>query len=630
MGTLDTANQKDWHWLFEVDVDESTTRRYADHDMFLNNGEKYIGRLSDDSVVLSQELGRPEEAKEIYPDLEIVFDDPDQMIWNLLKSESWANKPCRAYVGHGRDFTNDYVLLFPGIVKHPGLVRRPSIYETSISVEHKGAADAVPLPPKAYSSAERNAIDTLQSTVAASNAITVSNGSQFKTGDLIRIDTNLGTGNKGLLITDVSGNDLDLDQAVSQSSGDEVAWLHYPNLETVSEGKKIAIGWGDWSTLAGGGEMVPVTCIDPTVPRFKIFEHAIPDGCLASINGGKVVIEDGAGETDVTSDTVNIDYERGTFEFNTTPYDPATDKVYVNCKGRTDDGTKDGALITLNTSIWEDLIKNYLGQSDSDIDQSAFTAWQTSVTSKGRLHIESSESSDDVVAAIMYATFSDQDFRNNKYYPVFRSLQSDPDADIYTIEDILDPGIDDNPQPEFSIDTDVELYLNRADYLFRIDPRTGEYKDGFEEDVAQQALVGAVNARTLEFRTLYDELETIDRAQLELLAFNQDVEIVEVTLKQNAMTKDLADNIILNFDVLTVEQLVTREVQKDIAGMVNRLVCWNISTIGVGHWAGIGASDYTSSSAQILQFQGYWANLLGEADPGNPASKLSKWFIPAA
>lgn len=705
---IDVSDEVEWHWLLKVVTkDESTTRRYADSDLPMSDGFVWEGFLSDfQPVVFDERLASVEDSREVFSDMEVVFDDPEAEVYNTVIGDGWAGGTVTISVGQGLDLA-DYVDFPTSVVQYPGMLRR-TIDKTVVRIQDKRRADATTVPPRIYSVAAFDAIDTLQADAVATATIEVSDASQFKVGDIIliagdpgplvrsntaqvgggaaqikldagasgangfyngmHIHITAGSGvdeekdivgyagaskfadvdstwlvhpdatstfeihtHVGWLITavDTGTNELILDDAVTFDEDDEIAWQNHCALETKSIGKSVPIGTGDWLTTAGNGEMLPAVCIDTNVPRFKVFEHAMPDGKLAAGNDGKAVKTTASGDTDVTADLVNIDYNRATFELGTVPYDPATDTIYVNCQGRTVDGTKDTAVIADIPSQWEDFLINYMGQVDADIDQAALTAWKAAVTDLGRRFINTPESSDTAIGAWMFDAFSDLDFRGTKYFPIFRSLEVDPDAPVFDLEDIVDDGTDDDPSPLFEIDTDPDLYLNRATVEYRWDPRNGVFAgSGQVDDDSQQKLTGLVRSRPLTFVTIYVLSEAQDRASRELLAFGgQDIQVVRTTLTQRGVSLlNLASNMVLTFDVLDSQQLIIRGMGRDAPGMVNEVTAWNVSTIGIGHWTATGANDFSTSSQQEKQFQGYYTNALGEASAGDPTTKLSKWL----
>lgn len=624
---LELGNQADWHWLVRILLtDGVTVHRFADDDLAMGDEGQFYGYLSDSqSTVLDRRLGPPEESVEIFSDMELDFDDPEAVIWDLTGEENWADATVEVYLGQGRVFADYGTPIHIGRVQFPGMKRR-NVRRTTIVVRDKRRSDSRPLPQKVYSSTPLDAMDSLQAEAVSATTITVSDAGQFSVGDLLRIGTNLGADDKGFLVQGVDGDDLQLDQAVTAAEDTEVAFLHFPNLEDKSEGKSIPIRYGDWSATAGAGEQLPVVCIDTVVNRFHVMDRSMLAGSLSAANNGKVTHLSPDEEADVTADIVEIDYERSMFEFNATPYNQSTDSVYVNCKGRTDDGTSGGGLITLLVRIWEDFLKSWMFQTDAGIDQDALTQWEADVPYLARLSIDTPQSSDDVIAALMYDAFSDQDFRAGKYFPMRRTLDIDPDAPAFTADDVIDDGTDSDPQPRFEIVTDEQLFLNRADYFFRFNPRSGRFEgQGQRNDEGSQVALGLVRSRELEFLTLYDASNALHRAAIEVLAFGQDTEVIRVGLLQRATQLGLGGNLFLTFDVLVDQQLTVREMGLDLPGISNDLLAWNITTLGIGHWTDGTAPDWPSSSTSQRSFQGFHTNALGEAFPGDLASRSSKW-----
>ena len=585
-----------WYWALEVDANGGAdVRRYTPEDINFSDGKHGDGRLQDLSAVIDKDLGAAEQSRAVFADFDVIFDDPDATIYAEATGNLWSNATCRVYLGEGDDWTT-YVEVFRGVVVFPGMVSRTST-QTSVKIRDKRNKDARTLPLGSYSSTAFDPVDAVSADQTSQTFIDVYDSSRFYVGMLLEVagDDNSGDGYR---VTGIpSATRVDISETLTTTTGEAITPLHYADLEQKSEGRAIPILYGDWSTAAGQ-QMVPVTCIDTVNSKFKICDNAIVDLSLASGNGGKVIKVAPDGETDVTADIINVDYNRGTFQFDVTPYDDATDDVYVNVQGSTDDGTKDGTLITAVTGQWEDILKQWMAQADADIDQTALTAWKADVADLGRIHISTSESTDDLLSAIYLDTFSDGDFRAGKYYPIFRRVSTDSSATEYDATDIIDDGINDGPErPRYSFSTDPQLYLNRANYRYSFDPREGFFAlSGRSDRFGEQAARGAVRSRELDFRFLYVKDEVSLRASREMVVFANDIETLQVTFTDRALTLNLGDNFLLTFDVFTKQQFVIRRISYDIAAVTAEIEAWNVSDLGVSRWTADSDPTYLLST----------------------------------
>ena len=611
-----TAQAEEWHWLVQIDVDDSTTRYYADTDLSMSDGNFYEGLLSDDQEVLSQEFGSITEPREVFADFEIAFVDPDGSLYLTIKEEGWGICPVRVYLGQIRTFA-DYDLFVSGIVEFPGMLRRQIPY-TTIRVQDDRRSWNAEIPPKTYFTAWADAPVLGYNSGSPINMAYIrltcgTNGADydnFRVGDVIQVGDS-DNGGDGYLVTDVlpASNKINVSPNITalNSDGTPVVHLVFPDMEEHKVGTRIPVLYGDWSESAGGGEMVPVTCIDPDTPKFHIAEHPLPSGSLTKCT---LYNSDNPMGVDVTADLTGIDYDRTTFEFNSYAYNEATDKVYVNVQGRTDDGTKTGTLLTALPDIWQDLFLTYGQDVESgDIDSTAFSAFQAAVATLARLHITDLQTVDDISAILMYDGFSDLSIRDAKLYPVHRSIAVDEGATAFDKEDLVDDGADDNPKPRYSVDTNPEIYLNRANFFYRWNPEFGRY-DGRDvtDNGAAQDYLGAVRSRDLELLSIYVADDAGDRAQEELNAFSQDIEEIVLTLTQRAVQVELGERIFWTYDIYDLATIHVRGMRTDLPGVTNEVLCWKITGIDVGYWTAADAATYAAATETELTTQGFWGS----------------------
>lgn len=396
----------------------------------------------------------------------------------------------------------------------------------------------------------------------------------------------------------------------------------YSNVEVKSKFLPIPIVYGDWRTTAGDGETVPCYCIDTTIKKFKIADHALKEIEVVYLNGN-----------DITSDCT-LDASNGEFTILSTTYDPDTDTVTANVQGATDDGTPSGNLLKTLPEILDDILQKWLEVSASKIDSTALTTWANNLSSddEGRRVIKTELSSNSIISDLLVDGFADLTIISGKYTPVYRIVSVDSDIDTYREDDIESNG----GSREFRVVRDEEqVYANQIVADYRITPTNGDFTQRYDaEDSAAIASANIRKRRRITLNWVYKDAGAQARADRELYVFSSPIETVFLTLKTRAITKaptnqfrliyskyELAANIGTPFQI--------REISTDPLKLTARIKAWSMLQLSPGRWTPNGAPTWLLSTAWQRETNGHWTDTNGYADPtGTPdeASKRSIWI----
>ena len=213
----------------------------------------------------------------------------------------------------------------------------------------------------------------------------------------------------------------------------------YSNVEEKSKNFPIPMIYGDWRTSAGGGEKVPCYCINTTNRTFKIAAHAIKSIEAVYKNGSAATLT----STDLSTAQFVMD----------DAYDETTDTVTANIQGATHNGTSGGTLLESLPDIVQDVLETHLSVASSNLDATAFAAWETNLgTTKARRHIAAERSSNTLITDALIEGFADLIIVDGKYTPRYRvagltGLDSYRDFDMTSMR---------NGKKQFSVARDPE------------------------------------------------------------------------------------------------------------------------------------------------------------------------------
>lgn len=400
----------------------------------------------------------------------------------------------------------------------------------------------------------------------------------------------------------------------------------FPNMETRSKYKPIPRVYGDWTSGVGGGIAVPAYQIDSTIGtggRFQFAAHSVKQIELVKKNGVSVSFS--------SADTTNA-----RFVLDVT-YTPGTDVITVHCQGATDDGTPTGTLLKNAALVLKDILKTLLGLTDSDLNLTAFSDYQTNATESVRRWIGGEQvSSSTLIQQLLNETWCDLPIESNQYKPVYRVVSTDPDLPTYYDYDIRRGGGGPEGQSDFRVVRDPDrLYANRIIGKYQHDPSAGTFGVVYQfDDAAAQTDVATVRQRDLNFYWMYVQADVQIRVQREVFVFGTaEVEILNTTLLSRAIQKGPTNQFRLIFDKYGAggvgDPFQVRSSEITFGQMVNRVVAWNMLNLSPGRWTGSSAPTWPLSTAYERSVQGYHTDANGYADPSgspDPISKRSRWF----
>ena len=393
----------------------------------------------------------------------------------------------------------------------------------------------------------------------------------------------------------------------------------YSNVEEKSKNFPIPIIYGDWRTSAGGGEKVPCYCINTTNRTFKIAAHAIKSIEAVYKNGSAATLT----STDLSTAQFVMD----------DAYDETTDTVTANIQGATHNGTSGGTLLESLPDIVQDILETHLSVASSNLDATAFAAWETNLgTTKARRHIAAERSSNTLITDALIEGFADLIIDDGKYTPRYRvagltGLDSYRDFDMTARRD----GV-----KNFSVARDPErITLNQVVANYRYDPVGLKYAGRFDQDDdAAIALVGTTRRRRMTYEWLYVDADAEIRAERELYTFAAELEMLTVGIGPRALTKVPTDQFRLTYNKYTDSTgfgvpFMIRDIGIDFNQMRATIRAWNVLTLSPGRWTASSAPTWGSSTLTQREEHGFWTDNSGFADPSgspDPTSKRSKWF----
>lgn len=394
----------------------------------------------------------------------------------------------------------------------------------------------------------------------------------------------------------------------------------YANVEEKSKNLPIPFVYGDWRTSAAGGETVPCFCINTSTKTFKIADHAIKQI--------EAVYKNGVAATVTSTDLTNAEFTISD------SYDQLTDVVTANIQGATDDATSGGNLLESLPNIVDDILTTHLSVSTSNIDAAAFTAWTANVgTVKARRHISAEVSSNSLITDALIEGFADLIIEDGKYTPKFRiagltNLDQYRDFDLMARQD----GV-----KQFKVSKDPQrITVNQIVAVYNYDPVNLKYKSRFDqEDSGAIASVNTRRRRRMQYKFLYEDADAQVRAQRELFAFSEELEMATVGIGPRALTKKPTDQFRLVYNKYTDTDtgfgvpFQVRDIQIDFNQMRAIIRAWNILTLSSGRWTEDTAPTWLSSDLVQRTEHGFWTNSNGYADPSaspDETSKRSRWF----
>ena len=390
------------------------------------------------------------------------------------------------------------------------------------------------------------------------------------------------------------------------------------NMETKSEFKVKPLVYGSWLSTDASGERVPGVQTDSTAGTGGKFSFA--DHALKSIE--KVFNN----TTDITANCT-LDAANAEITITSGTYTPATDTVSINCEGATDDGLTTGTLLISLPDQLEDLLKTHLSVVAGEIDSTAFSDWETELTTNdsGRNWIGTEQSSDDIIRDILVSGFADIAIKGGKYFPVYRVIDVASGAPTYYDFNIRERS---DTSKAFSVQRDPErLYANEVVVDYSYDPTNAKWTKTYtKQNATAITIFGSTKRRRLQLKWLYNANGSEHRADQELFLFSQELEVTQTDFDPNALTKVPTDQYKLTYSKFTDTPFQVREASLVFDVMKAAFTSWNMSSLAPGRWMGTAAPTWALSTGQERAEQGYWCDSAGRADPADANSAVSIWF----
>ena len=395
----------------------------------------------------------------------------------------------------------------------------------------------------------------------------------------------------------------------------------YPNALAAHLFKPIPLVFGSWLTTDGGGETVPAYCIDTTEGtggRWVIADHAIK-----SIED---VYEDGA-SANYTADLAN-----GQFVLDDA-YGGGT--ITVNMTGATDDALTTGTLLVTLPDILNDILQTHLSIAAGSIDATSLSTWESFLTANdyGRAWIGDEVLSSTLIMRLLIDGFADLSIVDGKYTTAFRLVSVSaaiPTFHNFDIDEYHDG------TKVFRITGDPErIFANQIVADYRRDPIAAGFAQRYDiESASSIATYGSRVRRRLELHFLYKATGAQDRAKRELYVFSQEVEGIEIRVREDGLDREPLDQFKLVYNKYDLGSEIgtpfqIRTSQTDLIGAKNTLIGWNLTQLSSGRWTADGATTWLLSTPGARTAQGYWTDADGYADttvPPDASSAKSKWI----
>jgi hypothetical protein len=409
----------------------------------------------------------------------------------------------------------------------------------------------------------------------------------------------------------------------------------YPEIEDKSKFLPIPIIYGDWRSTAGNGEQVPCFKIEDIATRqykFKIANHQILEIEAVYRNG-----------VDITGEVFSTSLALAEFSWLApvgNDYDPDVDEISANINGKVASTFVAGRYGT-PAVVARDIIYTYMGNSNIDLTAFAQWDWSTGPDEMVRRWIGTETATSTLLAELMDEAFWELFIDADGDYTV-KPRWSTSEADALTFRK-ADIAVMSNGSRDFHVTRDPErTFANQvvADHL----RKPGEW-DGVIlntepdwaatltlDDTDSQTAVGQTRRYRLKLNWIYATAGATDRAQRHLMAFAQEVEMLDATLGPAAITLYPGSQFRLiysKYEILSTlgTAFMVREVAPHIETMLTKLLAWNLDDLAAKRYQADGSASWTGgATAYAKEVDGFYADAAGEADPGDTDSGGQFYF----
>ncbi|MBT4498106.1 MAG: hypothetical protein HOC74_10315 [Gemmatimonadetes bacterium] len=411
----------------------------------------------------------------------------------------------------------------------------------------------------------------------------------------------------------------------------------YPDVEAKSEFLPFPVVYGDFRTTAGNGETVPCFMIEEVATRqykFKIADHQILEIEAVYRNG-----------VDITGEILSSSTALAEFTWGAPvddDYDPDVDGISANINGKLASTFVAGRYGT-PAVVARDIIVSYMGRTNSDIDLLAFTEWDwsTGPDEMVRRWIGTEAAASTYLAELMDEAFWDLLIDADGVYTV-KPRWATGAADDITFRE-ADIAIQPNGSRDFHVERDPErTFANQvvADHLRRPGLWDGAVLSTEAiwaatltlDDTDSQTAVGQTRRYRLKLSWVFSTSGATDRAQRHLMAFAQEVEMLNTTLGPGAVTLFPGDQFQLiysKYEILSTlgTPFMVRDVAPHIETMLTQVRAWNLDDFSAKRYQADGSASWTGgATAYAKEVDGFYADANGEADPGDATSGGQVYF----
>ncbi len=389
----------------------------------------------------------------------------------------------------------------------------------------------------------------------------------------------------------------------------------YPNLESKAKEKQIPIWFGDWRSTVGNGLSVPAYCVNTATKQFKICGHGVKQ--VERVLKNAIALN-------LTTQVTNISLSTASFNLSTgVSWNATSDVISVNGQGVK---TANGTLVESVDKILRTIYTNFLGLTSTDLNITNFHTLSTEVDFVFRRFIDTTISSEELIGSLLNESQTDMRFSGGKYSPKYRTLDAAENRVDYRDVDIA---INDDENAVFSVQRDPDrTYCNRVRSKFDYDPVNECYNQNYTYNAtAAQEDDLTTTERLWDMQWHYLSADAQTRIEREVVEYSNEPVWVNTQLTHRALTKSLADQIDITYNVFEDRPFIIRKMDTDLLEMTTTVAAYNLFAGAWGRWTADTAPSWLLSTSSQRQTQGYWSDDSGYINTPNVDSfRQSLWY----